>query len=254
MFGHGHRGRAPRREHVEVAVRDRERAQRIGDTLDRARVFQRLDGVLQVDGDTEKARVGRDQRRHPTSNDRSVWSKVVERAPTLTTHGKDIYTERCVAALRIDPASAANSMNRLVSPLYVDVRADTIGASRAMADLSSLLSVIEHDPDDTQAFEALVDAAQKAPPDLRASRLAATRKLLATRGRPDAVVQLIDVEIAAIGDTDKPKQADLLLEKGMVLDGELLDVAAAHNAFASVLELRKNDAMAIEALEELNVA
>ncbi|HEY6035941.1 MAG TPA: hypothetical protein VIV58_16815, partial [Kofleriaceae bacterium] len=121
-----------------------------------------------------------------------------------------------------------------------------------MADLPSLLSVFEHDPDDSQAFEALAAAARQAPPDLRASRFAATRKLLATRGRPDAVVHLIDIELAATD--DKAKQADLLLEKGMILDGELLDVPAAHAAFASVLELRKNDAMAIEALEELNVA
>jgi golgin subfamily B member 1 len=164
------------------------------------------------------------------------------------------------------PMAKANSVDRLVSALYGDVRADTIGAPLAMADLPSFLAVIEHDPDDTQAFEGLAAAARQAPPDLRSSRFAATRKLLANRGRPDAVVTLIDVEIAAISaaagssgaagltDTDKQKQADLLLEKGMVLDGELLDVPAAHAAFASVLELRKNDAMAIEALEELNVA
>ena len=40
----------------------------------------------------------------------------------------------------------------------------------------------------------------------------------------------------------------------MILDGELLDVPMAHAAFASVLELRKGDAMANEALEELTVA
>ncbi|MEO8548695.1 MAG: tetratricopeptide repeat protein, partial [Kofleriaceae bacterium] len=121
-----------------------------------------------------------------------------------------------------------------------------------MADLPSLLTVLEHDPDDSQAMEAIAAVARPAPADLRASRFAATRKLLANRGRPDTVVALIDVELAATD--DKQKQADLLLEKGMVLDGELLDVPAAHAAFASVLELRKNDAMALEALEELNVA
>ncbi len=123
-----------------------------------------------------------------------------------------------------------------------------------MADLASSLAVLEHDPDDAQALEALAAAATQATPEVRASRFAATRKLLATRGRPDAVVALIDAEISALNGSDKSKQADLLLEKGMVLDGELLDVPAAHAAFASVLELRKNDAMAIEALEELNVA
>ena len=69
---------------------------------------------------------------------------------------------------------------------------------------------------------------------------------------PDAVVQLLDVELATTDDAQR--RADLLLEKGMVLDGELCDVPGAHAAFATVLELRKNDAMALEALEELNLA
>src|SRR5690606_17745344 len=68
----------------------------------------------------------------------------------------------------------------------------------------------------------------------------------------DAVVALIDAELAVTEDRDR--KADLLLEKGMVLDGELLDVPLAHAAFASVLELRKDDAMALEALQELGVA
>jgi len=76
--------------------------------------------------------------------------------------------------------------------------------------------------------------------------------MLAGRGRPDAVVELLDVELAV--ETDRNKRADLLLEKGMVLDSEMLDVPGAHAAFASVLELRKNDGMATEALEDLGVA
>src|SRR3569832_1211066 len=106
-----------------------------------------------------------------------------------------------------------------------------------MADLPSHLTIFEHDPDDSQAFEALGAAARQAPPDLRASRFAATRKLLVTRGRQDAVVHLIDIELAAT--EDKATQADLLLEKGTTLDGELPDAPAAHAAFASVPELRK---------------
>ncbi len=121
-----------------------------------------------------------------------------------------------------------------------------------MADLFSLLSALEHDPDDAAALSALAAASAQAPPDLRASRFAATRKSLAMRGRPDTVVQLLDVELATTD--DKNRKADLLLEKGMVLDSELLDVPGAHSAFASALELRKNDTMALEALEELNVA
>src|SRR5512140_2015463 len=98
-----------------------------------------------------------------------------------------------------------------------------------MADLSSLLAVLEHDPDDTQALEALVAAARHTPPDVRASRFTATRKLLAGRGRPDVVARLLDVEIGTTGDTDR--KVDLLLEKGMVLDGDLLDVPGARAAF-----------------------
>src|SRR5690606_4693998 len=121
-----------------------------------------------------------------------------------------------------------------------------------MADLSALLAVLEHDPDDAQALEALEAAARTAPADVRATRFAAARKLLSGRGRPDAVVALIDVELAVTD--DKNRKADLLLEKGMVLDGDLLDVPLAHAAFASVLELRKDDPMALEALQELGVA
>src|SRR5438270_13541997 len=95
-------------------------------------------------------------------------------------------------------------------------------ARGSMADLSSLLAVIEHDPDDAQALEALANAARQAPPDVRSMRLAAARKSLSARNRPDAVVHLIDVELAATSEPDR--QIDLLLEKGMVLDGELLDV------------------------------
>src|SRR5689334_13137987 len=108
-----------------------------------------------------------------------------------------------------------------------------------MADLSALLAVLEHDPDDAQALEALEGAARIAPADVRTTRFAAARKVLSVRGRPDAVVELIDAELDVT--EDKNRRADLLLEKGMVLDGELLDVPLAHAAFASVLELRKDD-------------
>ncbi len=121
-----------------------------------------------------------------------------------------------------------------------------------MADLSSLLTVLEHDPDDIQALEALVGAARTTPPDLRATRFATARKVLGGRGRPDAVVQLIDAELATTGDVDR--KVDLLLEKGMVLDGDLLDVPAARTAFVEVTKLRADDSMAKEALGELEVA
>jgi hypothetical protein len=39
-----------------------------------------------------------------------------------------------------------------------------------MADLSALLSVLEHDPDDAQALQALEAAARAAAPDVRIAR------------------------------------------------------------------------------------
>ncbi|MCW5805807.1 MAG: tetratricopeptide repeat protein, partial [Deltaproteobacteria bacterium] len=121
-----------------------------------------------------------------------------------------------------------------------------------MADLSSLLTVIEHDPDDAQALQALTNAARQTPPDVRATRFSSARKVLAGRGRPDAVVQLLDVELAATGDVDR--KIDLLLEKGILLDGELLDVPAAREAFVEVRNLRPDDTLAKEALGEIELA
>ncbi len=121
-----------------------------------------------------------------------------------------------------------------------------------MADLSTFLAVLEHDPDDAQALDALPEAARVAAPDVRANRMAAARKLLAARGRPDAVVALIEVELAVTSEVDR--KGDLLIEKGMVLDGELLDTVAARAAFNDVLAIRSGDALAAEALSELDVA
>ncbi len=121
-----------------------------------------------------------------------------------------------------------------------------------MADLPALLAVLEHDPDDAQALAALVEAARHTSPDIRTARFAAARKVFATRGRPDIVTHLLDSELAATSDLDR--QIDLLLEKGMLLDGELLDAARARATFEQVLALRPDDTMAKEAITELEVA
>src|SRR4051812_9743883 len=123
-----------------------------------------------------------------------------------------------------------------------------------MADLPALLAALQHDPDDAQALTGLIEAARGATPDLRARELAAARKLLAARGRPDAVLQLIEVELAAIAEHEVDRQVDLLLEKGLVLDGELLDVPGARAAFDRVRVLRPDEPMAAEALDELDLA
>ena len=123
-----------------------------------------------------------------------------------------------------------------------------------MADFANLLAVLENDPDDAQARDALASAARATPPNVRVEKLAATRKLLASRGRPDAVVQLIDIELAALEPGGVDRRVDLLLEKGMILDQELLDVPAARAAFDDVLAARPGDTMAKEAIEELDLA
>ncbi len=121
-----------------------------------------------------------------------------------------------------------------------------------MADLSSLLAVLEHDPDDARALEALASSARESAPDVRASRFAAARKTISGRGRPDVVLQLLDAELGATGDVDH--KIDLLLEKGLLLDTELLDVTSARAAFEEITKLRPDDPMAKEALEELDLA
>ncbi|HEU4726895.1 MAG TPA: hypothetical protein VFT22_03370, partial [Kofleriaceae bacterium] len=123
-----------------------------------------------------------------------------------------------------------------------------------MADLPALLAALEHDPDDAQAFAGLIEAARHVTPDVRASRFSSARKLLSGRGRPDTVVQLLDAELASTSEAEIDRRIDLLLEKGMVLDGELLDVPAARIAFEAVRTLRPDDSMAAEALDDLDVA
>ena len=123
-----------------------------------------------------------------------------------------------------------------------------------MADLSALLAALEHDPDDAQALAGLTEAARLAPPDVRATRFAAARKVLGGRGRPDAVVALLDAELAATEPDAADRRADLWLDKGLTLDGELLDVPGARAAFDQVRALRPDDTLAAEALDDLDVA
>ena len=133
-------------------------------------------------------------------------------------------------------------------------RAGSITVTLAMADLPALLAALEHDPDDTQALTGLIEAARGATAEVRAQQLAAARKLLGARGRPDTVIQLIDVELAATPEHEVDRRVDLLLEKGLVLDGDLLDVPSARAVFDLVRTLRPDDTMAAAALDDLDVA
>src|SRR5258705_4466663 len=123
-----------------------------------------------------------------------------------------------------------------------------------MADLSALLAALEHDPDDTQALAGLAEAARQVSPEQRQAQLASARKALGGRGRPDAVVQLLVLELQLLPEAVSDRRVDLLLEKGMALDGDLLDVPAARAAFEQVLALRPDDTMAAEAVDELDMA
>lgn len=120
-----------------------------------------------------------------------------------------------------------------------------------MADLSSLLAALELDPDDVKAYEALATAARQVPSAASAAQLAATRTYFASRHRPDVVAQLFDVELAATDDASR--RADLWIEKGRLLEGELLDIDGATRAFAAAIELRSGDIAAREALDDLRV-
>jgi tetratricopeptide (TPR) repeat protein len=121
-----------------------------------------------------------------------------------------------------------------------------------MADLPSLLAALELDPDDAQLYEATALIIGNSPADVRASLLATTRGQLAARGRPDAVERLLELELAATEDIQH--QADLFVEKAILLNAELLDVAGARQALASALERRSGDAAALDALSDLELA
>ncbi len=125
-----------------------------------------------------------------------------------------------------------------------------------MASLSSLLAVLEADPDDPQARDALPGASLRVAPDERRAHFSVARKALAARGRHDVVAMLLDAELAAVAadGADATRQAELWVEKGAVLDGELLDVAAARAAYQQALTLRSDDPTAREALAELDLA
>lgn len=123
-----------------------------------------------------------------------------------------------------------------------------------MADLAHSLAILELDPDDVQAQAGLRAAIASADPAQLRERFAAVGKALTERGRPDAAVALLDVEIeraAAGGPQASAARAELLVEKGLLLTDELFDLEGAKAAFAAALEAKPGDEMATEALEEL---
>jgi tetratricopeptide (TPR) repeat protein len=117
-----------------------------------------------------------------------------------------------------------------------------------MADLNSYLAILDSDPDDAAAFAGLADAASTSAD---ANAFARAKKTQRDRGRYDVVVRLIDVELGAT--KDPTRRADLMLEKGMVLEDDLLDEASATQCFEAVLALRPGDELATETLQQIQI-
>src|SRR5688572_20971753 len=117
-----------------------------------------------------------------------------------------------------------------------------------MADLQAYLQILDSDPDDAAALAGLAGAAA-ARPD--AAAFARAKQIHRDRGRYDVVVRLIDVELGAT--QDPARRADLMLEKGQVLEDDLLDEASAAQCFQAVLALRPGDEVATETLEQIQI-
>ena len=121
-----------------------------------------------------------------------------------------------------------------------------------MADFLQYLAILDADPDDDAAWKGLAAQAPRAAGDPDAlAALADTRKNLRERGRLDVVARLLDVEIGAV--SEPSRRADLLLEKGLLLEDELLDEPAAVECLRQVLTLRPGDETATETLQQIGL-
>ncbi|MBK9031624.1 MAG: tetratricopeptide repeat protein [Myxococcales bacterium] len=123
-----------------------------------------------------------------------------------------------------------------------------------MADLQSVLTRLDSDPDDPHVLAGLsiVTAAAAAGLDAAAvAGLAHTRKRFRDRGRPDVALRLVDAELGGVADG---RRADLLIAKAEILDEDLLDEAGASACYQAALAARPDDAIAAEALESLRLA
>jgi len=117
-----------------------------------------------------------------------------------------------------------------------------------MADLLQFLAILDSDPDDANVLAALADSATRGLDSTGTSALGTTKKNLRERGRHDVALRLLDVELAQ---AKGPHRADLLLEKGQLLDEELLDEPGAARCFEEALGVRPDDEVAAEALQQM---
>ncbi len=120
-----------------------------------------------------------------------------------------------------------------------------------MADLLQFLAILDSDPDDTQVLSAVADTAHRGLDATGVLALGHAKKTFRDRGRFDVALRLLDVELSTVAGV---RRADLLIEKGQLLDEDLLDEAAAARCYQEALGVRPGDEVAAEALEQLRVA
>lgn len=98
-----------------------------------------------------------------------------------------------------------------------------------MAEPQEYLGILEQEPENEQALTALEELVtnghgQKHGPEL-ALALAEARRRHRERGELDITLKLLDLELALA--KDPTVRADLLFEKGRVLEDDVLDQAGA---------------------------
>src|SRR5262245_54988432 len=129
------------------------------------------------------------------------------------------------------------------------------------AGILQALAVLETDPENQDALaalSALVEGggngrgSKAAAPDTNVRRaLSDARKSHRERGDFDLTARLIDLELSF--ETDAERKADLYLEKGKILTEELLKDDEALRCFERVLELRKTDETAEDAIGHITL-
>lgn len=123
-----------------------------------------------------------------------------------------------------------------------------------MAELATVLSKLDADPQHAEAWDELVAASPRLVSDGAAVALIAdARGKLLAAGHALAGLRLLDLELDALarGGGDPARRAELLVEKAMVLQDELADAAGALACLDDALALRPGDELADEARRDL---
>lgn len=120
-----------------------------------------------------------------------------------------------------------------------------------MAELQQYLSILDSDPRNSEALEALAAAMAGGVDASALTEVGKLRAALRERGEIDVVHRLLALEVAAAEAVDDGRRADLLLELGDLCASELLDDEQARECFQQVLALRPEDETAGDALEQM---